>query len=206
MSSTIAPTIATPQIVVGIDPSLTGTAVCVIAGASSDSKMSRVGSSPDGRLRNPVESRIRRVFGLTDDVVTRVPFGATVFIEGYSYASNDANASLLREYGGLLRWALIENGNEIVEVSPSSLKKFVCGSGGSAKNPVKKEHMMAHAHKRWGVMFSTSDECDAFGLCKIGMCYCGREAPADSAQREVIEKLRGGPAPKKPSKRKVAEA
>ena len=46
-------------------------------------------------------------------------------------------------------------------VPPSTLKKFVTGSGVAPKNK-----MMLGVYKKWGVEFETDDEADAYALAR----------------------------------------
>lgn len=48
-----------------------------------------------------------------------------------------------------------------LEIAPTTLKKFACGSGGSRKNPVTKEHMIAAARAKFGYKGRSDDEADA---------------------------------------------
>lgn len=170
--------------VVGIDPSLTGTAVCI------------AGSEPvvcsSVNLGEDSAKRIERYVGLVTQVVKQIPPESYIFIEAYSFGSNDRSASWLREYGGILRLTLLAGVAIIVEVSPAQLKKFATGKGKGGK-----EIVAAHVAKRWGKIFDTTDETDAFVLAQIGLCYTGQVEPDNQAQREVIETLKTGGVKKK---------
>jgi len=49
-------------------------------------------------------------------------------------------------------------------IAPGTLKKFVTGSGAA-----KKEQMLLHVYKRWGVEFKTNDLADAFSLAQLAL-------------------------------------
>ena len=177
------------QTVVGLDPSLTGTAVCV---AGSEPK--RFTSKPAHGLF----ARIVRFVGLTEIVAQEIPKDALVMIEGYSFGSQGDAGRWLAEYGGILRARLIPMSREVVEVAPLQLKKFATGKGKGDKDVVR-----AYVERYWGVIHETSDETDAFVLAQIGLCYSGQKEPDNEAQREVIETLKNGP--KKKTRKKAKE-
>lgn len=49
-----------------------------------------------------------------------------------------------------------------LQVAPNTLKKYVSGSGAAKKN-----EMLLHAYKRWGVEFDDDNACDSYGLARI---------------------------------------
>lgn len=169
--------------IVGIDPSLTGTAVCV------------AGQEPVRFTSQPAEGtwgRIHRFSMLAAQAAKEVPNESLIMLEGYSFGSKGRAVTDLAEYGGILRLLLKDTGSAIVEVAPHLLKKFATGKGNSDK-----EALRAHAAKRWGVIHDSSDETDAFVLAQIGLCYSGQVEPESQAQREVIETLKTGGVKKK---------
>jgi crossover junction endodeoxyribonuclease RuvC len=169
--------------VVGLDPSLTGTAVCV-----AGSEPMRFTSKPTDGLMD----RISRYLVLARCVEDNIPVGALVMLEGYSFASSGNAGRWLAEYGGILRQVLLRITPHVIEVTPGLLKKFATGKYQSDKEVVR-----AHVAKRWGIIHETSDETDAFVLAQIGLCYSGQQEPDNAAQREVIETLKNGPVKKK---------
>ena len=83
--------------------------------------------------------------------------------EGYAY--DKANRShAIGELGGVLALAAFENKVPIIFVAPTTLKKFITGSGKGKKSAIMKD-----VYKKW--KFDTSDDniADAYGLMKIGM-------------------------------------
>lgn len=173
--------------VLGIDPSLTNTGLCW--GDGPDEHMSESVKYKMPKSWNPrqLEYRIRRAEALTDLVKCNVDtWGpAVAMIESYSYASRNGG-EFLGEFGGLLRSRLLKDIGEVVEVAPTMVKKFATGKGNS-----KKEVIIGHVQKRWGVLFENSDEADAYVLYRIGLCYAGICEPENQAQREVLAKLKG---------------
>lgn len=169
--------------IAAIDPSLTNTAV--FYGSAKAYARATFGSKNQG---NHVSARMARI----DDLVSRVVefLGRAdqpielLLIEAYSFGSNDSNAKFSAEYGGLLRWHLIDVCPRIIEVAPTSLKKFATGKGNS-----KKEQVIAHVTSRYDVMFESNDEYDAYALFRLGRVLLEWERPLNAAQREVAAQI-----------------
>lgn len=188
------------MVIAGIDPSLSATGVIISKPDDGPEAYTvRVFSSkPHGPT---LRDRIQRFENLVGQVVTHLENSAVthVYLEGYSLASR-FNVTLLAEFGGILRWNLLDVG-EVFEVAPTTLKKFVTGAG----NTKGKDLFAAHCHKRWGVMFDNSDLFDAFGLWRIGRC-CQNIDPCDNdAQREAVAKVLGVSIPKAKKPRRKPE-
>lgn len=172
-----------PEAVIGIDPSLTGTAVCVMRRDGSH-EMHRFTSKP----ATGVCGRVERYMELTNQVfgVIDPESGTTVCIEGYSFASNGQGV-YLGEYGGILRRMLCRQqhncgGEPPIEIPPHSLKKFATGKGNGDKLAV-----CLAIQKRYGVDFKTNDEYDAYALARIAGCKAGWWEPETASQREALE-------------------
>jgi crossover junction endodeoxyribonuclease RuvC len=176
---------------VGIDPSLSGTAVACYGG-----EVRRFGSSPCGP---GIRERMQRYEDLVDDVLHWLPDNCRcICIEGYSFASKHGGEKLA-EYGGLLRSGLcIAWPNAFLfEVAPNQLKKFATGKGVG-----KKTEVIGAVAATYGVTFKTDDEYDAYVLSLIAAALAGEFECSNQAQRDVIAALRDGP--KKKSRKKNA--
>lgn len=168
--------------VCGIDPSLTGSAVCCWdPDGTGPSFQEKYGSQPAKTLAG----RIDRFETLARSVCRSLQGTTLVVIEGYSHGSKGSSVLSIAEYGGILRAAMLKITPHVIEVSPSALKKFATGKGNSPKDV-----LMAHVAKRWGVLFSSNDEADAYVLARIGLCLAGFGQPETEWQREVIEKIK----------------
>ena len=64
------------------------------------------------------------------------------------------------------RIQLMKRGLGYVITPPSTLKKFVIGKQPRGKG-AKKELMLLHTFKKWGVEFSDNNLCDAYGLARM---------------------------------------
>ncbi len=173
----------TTETIVGIDPSLTATAVCVYSPSQATQPWTAVFTSkPASGLRN----RIARYNTLADQVLAVVLKARphAVFIEGSSFGSR-GNATLnLAEYRGVLSAALINAKQTVYEIPPSTLKLFIAGKGNANKTA-----MITACVKRYRVEYETDDEYDAYGLCRLGACLLGWREPTNAAQKRALEKL-----------------
>lgn len=170
--------------IVGIDPSLTATAVCVYSPAQAMQPWTKVfTSNPAADFRG----RVKRYNDLTDEVLAVVLKARplAVFIEGHSFGSKGKGTLDRAEYRGVLQAALFKAKQDVYEVPPLTLKLFITGKGKGNKTA-----MITACVKRYGVEYDTDDEYDAFGLCKFGACYMGLEAAANASQKKAIAKLR----------------
>lgn len=91
-----------------------------------------------------------------------------IVIEGYGYANQYTLATLV-EIGTVVRYFLWQEDLPYLEVAPTSLKKFVTGSGVAKKNI-----MMLEVYKQFGYSASTDNIADAVGLAMFGLCCLGR--------------------------------
>jgi len=87
-------------------------------------------------------------------------------IEGYGFANKHTLVTLV-EVGTVMKYTLHLYRVPILDVPPTSLKKFVSGKGN-----VKKDVMMLEAYKRWQFE-GTDNEVDAFCLAQFGMGLLG---------------------------------
>lgn len=172
--------------VIGIDPSLTRTAVCCVYEDGTHG-MITLKSSPPPKSK-AVSLRIRRFYdhakAISDVVLVD---SELVLLEGYSYASKGSSVITLGEFGGMLRNQLAMCGTlgRTREVSPSTLKQFVLGKGVGDKDQIG-----ANLTHRYGVLLNNNDEYDAFGLAKLAACVLGWDEPANEGQRKAVATIR----------------
>lgn len=171
------------QIVCGIDPSLTNTGICY---GQNEHTLVGIGSKTQGQ---DVRSRILRYENLVAKIDTLLEqiTPSLILIEAYAYSRNMAGQMFLGEFGGILRFHLVDRSPNVIEVAPNLLKKFVTGKGNAPKEVVQ-----AHLAKRYGLLFDNSDEADAFVLWKMGCVMLGKIESENQAQREAIEKVLDG--------------
>ena len=173
--------------VIGIDPSLTCTALCFLD--RNDVVTTEV-INVKGRGQD-VTNRIDRCCEIARRVVDAIETynnveGAVVFLEGYSYHS-PGKQIFLGEFGGILRSHLLNGeltNTKVIEVPPTKLKKFATGKGNADKPKIASAVM-----KRWNMEFNTHDETDAYCLMKMGRIVCGQEFTPIAYQHAVCQEL-----------------
>lgn len=174
--------------IVGIDPSLTGTAVVVYSPTQATQPWSGVFTS---KPADGLERRFCRYSDLARRVLSVITEAEpkAIAIEGYSFSSKGTAAQAMVEYGGLLRGLILahRNGADVLEIPPATLKLFATGKGNA-----KKEKVISSLACRYGVEYDTSDEYDAYALCRLGACFAGLETPAVEWQRRALEKVKSG--------------
>lgn len=185
------------RFVIGIDPSLTGTAIAILNHRGQLVRLARFESVNEGR---GVAHRILRydhVSGMMRDMIASLsPNPVVACIEGYSMGHNSAQHSLLIEMGFTLRKMVASSTHAAIhEVAPSTLKKFATGIGKGDKSAIAS----ALTH-RYGVRFDTSDEADAYGLARMALQIAGFEEPDNSKQRESVDTVVNGKSGKKPKR------
>jgi hypothetical protein len=146
--------------VVGVDQSYTGFGFCV----DGESKKR---SFPPGRYDSDVHRLVAIRNWYQDWLSLQMKAGLDlVVMEGYANAAKFGR-EVAGELGGVVKIATLEVvGHPPLIVPPTSLKKFVSGSGGAKKNT-----MLAHVYKKWGVLFSDDNQADAYALEKFGAVY-----------------------------------
>lgn len=154
--------------IVGIDPSLTNTALYC------DGDYLEI---PGKKLRGIL--RLQHIYEETRSFL-RKHKPRVVVIEGYAFAAR-ARQHRLGEVGGVIRLACIKEGvDRLYEVPPTSLKKFFTGAGNAEKGA-----MIEEAERRHNAKLPSDDVADACALW-----YAGHDNGFLNAKAEQ-EKLRG---------------
>lgn len=133
-----------------------------------------------------IRGRLERYDKLVQGVVQAIKYPPKVIaIEGY-LAQIKGNAIGLVEYGWQLREELMRRwpDAQLIEVSPPLLKKFASGKGNADKVAVA-----SGLTKKYGVVFTSDNMADAFGLMRIALMMSGKADPETIAQRHVQKKL-----------------
>lgn len=155
------------DVFVGIDQSYSGLAVCAyyppinqVQDVLNAYPPKKYGSGIDRirRIKVDVESIIREIDSRNWAV-------AHVCMEGYA-AGSKFGRELAGELGAAVKWALADALPPPVcyptIVPPTSLKKFVTGSGSAAK-----DNMLLGVYKKWGVEYRDNNLADAYGLARM---------------------------------------
>lgn len=143
--------------ILGIDPSLTSTGLCVIDHHGALIESTTLSSKKTGPAR---------LVDLRDalDAYFKRTMPTACALEGYSFGSKHAREAVA-EWGGLIRVLLYEWKIPTLVVPPMTLKKFVLPSAGN----LQKNRIALESYKRWNVSFQTDDECDAHALAQLAL-------------------------------------
>lgn len=170
-------------IVVGLDLSLTATGY---AGPDGTRLFTSTGHKGD-----TVRQRCDRLTGLAarinDAIESANPAGAPpdlVVIEAPAFSRNVGS---MHDRSGLwwLVIAMLTDYVDVVEVTPTALKKYVTGKGVATK-----PDMRMAIFKRFGVDIADDNEADAFALRAVGMDLLHHPlAPLPVTHRSALEKL-----------------
>jgi Holliday junction resolvasome RuvABC endonuclease subunit len=104
---------------------------------------------------------VARALYIGGEPAIRRPQPCLVAIEGYAMGSK-TRPQMAGELGGHLRLLLWQAGIPYIIVPPTTLKKYVLGSGNAAK-----ELMLKEVFKRWGYDTDSNDRADAYGLARV---------------------------------------
>lgn len=172
----------TQPIILGIDPSISGTA---LAWGSTEAEVEIVRFSSKNLGKSP-DLRIKRLELLMEQVKAQIAQiqPKVAVIEHYSFGSINGG-EYLGEWGGLLRWHLLDF-CPVYEIPPSSLKKFITGSGNA-----KKDAMVSFVSAHWRRAFTTNDHVDAFAVYQFALRMAGVVPPTNKEQRDAIAKVIG---------------
>lgn len=168
--------------ILGVDLSLTASGWC----HSVDGKIVQHGLAPGKGL---YMDRLIYVRNRICEKVDEFQPDLVVF-EDLSFGSK---GQAVHEHAGLafmIRAEMVQDKRKYCLIAPSSLKKFVCGTAGSPKNPMKKEHMLKFLATRFHHDVNENNIGDAIGLTYIGMALMGDWECQIEPQREVIKKIR----------------
>jgi Holliday junction resolvasome RuvABC endonuclease subunit len=159
--------------VLGVDPSLTSTGLCV---KHPDSGITTCRIRPGKYLKGPSRlaySRREIEQALHEEV-------ELVCYEGYSMGSRNGRMFDIGELGGVLKTLFYERGLPTLIVPPSTLKLFVTGKGNA-----KKVDMVEAVMHNWGHQVKSDDEADAYALYRLGTEYLS-SGPRRAAKAKKI--------------------
>ena len=147
------------KVFVGIDHSLTGTAVVVIDqdGCILEEKLIKTTNDDIDEVR---------MTHIIDELsfVPKIVRLKRVYIEGPSYMSTGQAVLQMGALHYLIRIFLYRKKVKYKIISPGTLKKFITGSGAA-----KKEQMLLQIYKKWNIEFKDNNTADAYGLARLAM-------------------------------------
>lgn len=155
----------------GVDQSLNGTGLCLLASDASSARLSTVdpGDLVGGKRLVAIKDAL---VALGRSVEWRLDFAA---IEGYSIGSVNRPFDL-GEVGGIIRLILMDNGVPYVIVPPVQVKQFATGATSATKDA------MIAAAKALGASPDNDNEADAFFLGRLARAY---HSKVEMSRREM---------------------
>ena len=168
---------------IGLDLSLTKTGVVVL---EKDKILYKeiIKSTPTGDRPLDEVIRIAMIAGEVSKVVETYNPEVAV-IENLAFLARGTSLTQLAGLSYMVRLDLVTRGIPFVLVAPTSLKKFVTGSG-----KCEKDHMILEAYKKFGVEGIDNNVADALFLAQIGSIFAGFSKTKLKYQEETIELLR----------------
>ena len=108
-----------------------------------------------------------------------------VVIEGPAYNVRSNTSVLINSINAVIKLCVYDAGVPMVEAFPTTLKKFVTGTGRSSKSVIIKKVYM-----NWG--FDTNDDniADAYGLAQIGLMLVHGDGPAPKFRVDSLKLVR----------------
>jgi crossover junction endodeoxyribonuclease RuvC len=172
-------------IIAAIDPSLVGTAVCILD-ADTDKIIDLV------TFKLPKDSKGITRLNLLAKQLNKIMSKYSpkeIFIEGYSFMSKGRSIFNLGELGGVFRLILAKKWGGYYEIPPTSLKKFVTGKGNA-----KKQIMLEQTYRKYGLGSETlkdDNQVDAYGLARFGSAFVKWDQGNTNFAKYEIEALKG---------------
>lgn len=148
--------------VMGIDLSLVGTGVVVLE-EGKQFKQKLIKSKPVGD--KPIDE-VKRIRKIVEEIELMVGehSPAMAVIEGMAFMARNTTALVqLAALNYMTRAMLVDYSVPFIIVAPTSLKKFITGSGAA-----KKDVMLIETYKRYKASILDDNVCDAYGLAQIG--------------------------------------
>jgi len=170
--------------VIGLDLSLTSTG---IADAQELIYIRTVKSRNTGKNVEDAWQRLQFIDAeIWRTVVRHGPAPALILIEGPSYGSSGAGTWDRAGLWWTVVSGLLAQDLPLAVVSPSTRAKYATGKGNAGKAAV-----CSAAANRYGRVFATDDEADAFVLAAMGLDHLGYPpAVMPAANRAALDKVR----------------
>lgn len=164
--------------ILGIDPSLTGTGVVALEDGEIINKQ-LIKTKPTKGTLAELERLVK--------IVGSIEYGEAelAVIEGMAFmARNTTSLVQLAGLNYMIRHKLYKKNIPFIIVPPTSLKKFITGKGNAPK-----EFMLMEVYKRFNEEFRDNNICDAYCLARVGDMIINPNDQLLSYQQEVINKL-----------------
>ncbi len=183
---------------IGLDLSLTHSGYAVI----KESNLAECGgnvlcsgvikSKPSGD--KPIDE-LERIISIREEIIKKLDLSSIhkpgikliALIEGLAFMAHNTTALVqLSALNYFMRERLMSMGIPFIIVAPTTLKKFITGSGKGDK-----DKMMMEVYKNYGFEATDNNECDGYALAVCGLALLGKSSiKLNKSQIEVINLLK----------------
>lgn len=166
--------------IVGIDLSLTSTGIAVAE--DGEFRVQRVTSK--GTANDTLRQRHSRLSLLTSRVTEATRLADLVVIEQPAYSqSGGSHHDRSGVWWLVLDGVINQVGADVVEVPPTTLKKYASGKGNASKDDMLTAVIRRYPH----IEFSGNDEADAVALMAMGLRAVG--SPIEDETKYITEAM-----------------
>jgi len=171
-----------PKHIFGIDPSLTGTGICVLR--VPDEELLHTSTISPKKITGVARlDWIMKQFSKTLDKFFCT--GDPIFIEGYAFGARGRGIFNIGELGGIMRLFIAKKYGGYYEIPPTTMKKFICGKGNANKNVV-----LERVFRKYGIgseILKDDNQVDAYALAKMGMTYMKFDDQVDNGTLKLAD-------------------
>lgn len=172
---------------IGIDLSLVNTGIAYAPVNSTDKRGFTIHTQS---VKVPaIECADDRLNVVLDSVNFARRVARLVVLEGLAFSRNDPSTQERSALHYMLRAVLREESQPFIVVSPTTLKKFICGTGAA-----KKELMLKEIYRRYAVDTDDNNQADAAALAIFGLAHDGHiemtQAQADQMRSFKLPKVK----------------
>ena len=176
--------------IIGIDISLVKTGFAIIKDNGTFINSGVIRSKPSGD--KPIDE-LKRIVRIAEDIMEKInpllPHHGDILVVIEGLAFGVRNATALTQLSGLnylLRSLLLESDIPFIICQPTTLKKFITGSGKG-----EKDKMMMNVFKNYGFEAFDNNVCDAASLAFCGAAVIGKPIKKLGVpQQEVVNLLK----------------
>lgn len=150
---------------IGIDSSYTGCGVVVIDDKGKIIKEKLISTFKEKDNVRDIEKRIVDITNEISAILLPIKdLVKSVYIENISYSSKGQRICEMAALNYYIRIFLYLNGFIFLTIPPTTLKKFVTGTG-----KCQKDLMLLKCYKKFNVEFSDNNLCDAYCLSRFAL-------------------------------------
>lgn len=165
--------------IIGLDLSLTKTGVVVLK-RGKILKKELITSKPSGDRPIDELERLQKIAAKIEEIIEEFQPGVVV-IENLAFLAKGTSLTQLAGLSYFVRNMLAVRSIPFFLVAPTSLKKFITGSGKGEKDAI-----MLAVYQRYGESIPENNLCDAYCLSKIGEFILNPKEKVPSFQKEVL--------------------